>query len=267
MFEEFIRLFQFGTRTALTAAETFMDNLSISAASGMRARMESLELLANNLANVETGGFKADREFYSLYTSLDASSDPQTGETNALPVIEKHWTDLSPGDMRVTGNPLDFAIDGDGLFAIQTPRGVRYTRNGSFRIAKNGSLTTADGGAVVAKGGGNIVLQAGLPVEVQPDGAVKQSGQTIGQIDLASYDAASLNKEGTSYFALAAGAKPKPSSGTVLQGKLESSNVGSAESAVRLVAIMRQFEMLQKAMTIGNDLNKRAIEEVARVSS
>src|ERR1022692_898081 len=103
-----------------------MDNISISAASGMRARMESLELLANNLANVETGGFKADREFYSLYTSADASADPQTGVETTLPVIENHWTDLAQGDFHVTGNPLDFAIDGGGLFAVQTPRGVRY---------------------------------------------------------------------------------------------------------------------------------------------
>src|SRR5579862_8121068 len=101
-----------------------MDSISISAASGMRARMQSLELLANNLANVETGGFKADREFYSLYTGVEATADPETGVMTTLPVIQDHWTDLGQGDFHVTGNPLDFAIDGDGLFAIETPRGI-----------------------------------------------------------------------------------------------------------------------------------------------
>jgi len=244
-----------------------MDNISITAASGMTSRMQSLEMLANNLANVETGGYKADREFYSLYTSAEASGDAQTGDTTTLPVIENHWTDLTQGNLRDTANPLDFAIDGEGLFAIQTPNGVRYTRNGSFRLSQTGVLTAADGSPVRAQGGGQIVLQPGLPVEMLPDGTVQQSGQPAGQIELAAFNQGAANKEGASYFVLLAGAAAKPASGAVVQGKLEQSNVGAAESSVRLVAIMRQFEMLQKAMNIGNELNREAIEQVARVTS
>jgi flagellar basal-body rod protein FlgF len=244
-----------------------MDAISISAASGMRARMESLELLANNLANVETGGFKADREFYSLYTGADASPDPATGVFRTLPVIETHWTDLAQGDFRSTGNPLDFAIDGDGLFTIQTPTGIRYTRNGNFRVSAAGLLTTIDGNPVLAKGGGTVRLQPGVPVEVSTDGSVKQGGQVTAQLELSAFDRGAINKEGHNYFALVPGNKKKAATGKVEQGKLEASNVGGPESAVRLVAIMRQFEMLQKAMSIGNELNRRAIEEVARVQS
>jgi flagellar basal body rod protein FlgG len=244
-----------------------MDSISILAASGMRARMESLEMLANNLANVETGGYKADREFYSVYTSLDATSDPATGNVSTLPVIQNHWTDQAQGELRNTTNPLDFAIDGDGLFGVQTARGVRYTRNGSFRILPTGALAASDGSPVRATGGGTIQLQPTLPVEVLPDGTVRQGLQTVGQIEVVSFDRNSINKEGTSYFAALTGVRPRPATGTVLQGKLEHSNVGTPESAVRLVAIMRQFEMLQKAASIGNDLNKQAIEQVARVVS
>lgn len=242
-----------------------MDSISISAASGMRARMESLEMLANNLANAETGGFKADREFYSIYTSLDATANPATGDTDVQPVIENHWTDLAQGELRDTSNALDFAIQGDGLFGVQTARGVRYTRNGNFRILSTGALATSDGSTVRAQGGGQILLQPNLPVDVLPDGTVRQGLQTVGQMEVVSFDRNAINKEGTSYFAAFAGATPKPATGAILQGKLEQSNVGTAESAVRLVAIMRQFEMLQKAAGIGNELNKRAIEEVARV--
>src|SRR5580658_9226985 len=118
-----------------------MDNISISAASGMRSRIESLDLLANNLANTETGGYKADREFYSIYTSAEASADAQDPNTmTTLPVVEKQWTDLSSGDLRPTWNPLDLAVSGEGLFAIQTARGVRYTRNGNFRLSPTGNL-------------------------------------------------------------------------------------------------------------------------------
>jgi len=244
-----------------------MDGISTSAASGMRARMESLEMLANNLANVETGGFKADREFFSIYTGDDASSDPQTGDIPTLPLVEAHWTDLSQGNLINTTNPLDFAIDGAGLFAVQTQGGVRYTRNGNFRIGTGGVLTAADGSPVRAQGGGAIQLDPGLPVEVLPDGTVQQSGQPVGQLEVSSFDRGSMDKIGANYFAPLDGVAAKQATGAVLQGKLEQSNVGAAESSVRLVAIMRQFEMLQKAMNIGNELNRKAIEEVAKVAT
>jgi flagellar basal-body rod protein FlgF len=244
-----------------------MDGISTSAASGMAARMESLEMLANNLANIETGGYKADREFYSLYTGEDASADPGTGDISTLSVIQSQWIDHSQGLMHETSNPLDFAIDGEGLFAVETANGVRYTRNGNFRLSQAGALTTGDGSPLRAKGGGQLLLQGGEPVEVLADGTVQQAGNVIGQLDVAAFDARALDKVGLNYFAPAAGAMPKPATGVVLQGKIEQSNVGAAESSVRLVAIMRQFEMLQKAMNIGNELNRRAIEEVARVTT
>ncbi|HWF09009.1 MAG TPA: flagellar hook basal-body protein [Bryobacteraceae bacterium] len=243
-----------------------MDGISTAAASGMRARMESLEMLANNLANVETGGFKADREFFSLFTGNDATANPQTGDIPILPLIETHWTDLAQGTILNTSNPLDFAIDGDGLFAIETGGGVRYTRNGRFRVSAAGLLATADGSPVRAQGGGGIRLTPGVPIDVFPDGTVEQSGAAIGRIDVSVFDPGSLDKAGANYFVPSSGAQAKPATGTVLQGKLEQSNVGAAESAVRLVAIMRQFEMLQKAMNIGNELNRKAIEEVAKVA-
>src|ERR1700743_3092795 len=134
-FRKLSKFFHSAHRLHSIAPEPFMDAISTSAASGMRARMESLEMLANNLANVETGGFKADREFFSLYTGDDATSDPQTGDVSTVPVIESQWTDLSQGVIRQTANPLDFAIQGEGMFAVQTAGGVRYTRNGSFRLS------------------------------------------------------------------------------------------------------------------------------------
>src|SRR5690242_11527836 len=107
-----------------------MDPLTATAASGLRARMESLELLANNVANASTGGYKADREFYSLYVAPEAEADP----ISTMPVIEKPWIDLSQGVVRGTGNQLDVALDGKGFFAVDGPRGPLYTRNGSFHL-------------------------------------------------------------------------------------------------------------------------------------
>lgn len=248
-----------------------MDPLSITAAAGMRARMESLELLANNIANASTGGYKSDREFYGLYVSGDAlapEADGTGASPDSLPNIEKHWTDYSQGALHNTDNPLDMALSGRGFFAVNGPSGTLYTRNGNFTVSSKGVLTTTDGYAVRTKSGGTVQTKTdGEPIEVQRDGTVQQGGQSLGQLQVDSFDeSADLNKRGLNYFYRLDSSKTVQSSkADVLQGKLENSNAGPAEGAVRLVSVMRQFEMLQKAMNIGADMNRHAIEEVAKV--
>lgn len=241
-----------------------MDSLTAIAASGLRARMESLDLLANNVANASTGGYKADREFYSLYVS------PEAGENDPLstmPVIERPWVDHSQGVLHTTGNPLDVAISGKGFFAVNGPSGPLYTRNGSFRLAADGKLSTSDGYPLRDSQGLPLTLRSARPVEISRDGTVTQDGAIIGKLEVVDFTStADLSKQGSNYFRAAPAAKPVPAPDASLQqGNLESSNTGSAEAAVRLVSVLRQFEMLQKAVTIGADMNKRAIEEVAKV--
>ena len=101
-----------------------MDPITAIAASGMRARMESLDLLANNVANASTGGYKADREFYSLYVAPGSAGADPGDSTQTMPVIERHWTDLSQGVVQNTGNPLDVALSGKGFFTVRA-RAVR----------------------------------------------------------------------------------------------------------------------------------------------
>jgi flagellar basal-body rod protein FlgF len=236
-----------------------MDALTAMAASGMRSRLQSLDLLANNIANASTGGYKADREFYSLYAE---SGNPET-----MPVVEKPYTDLSQGVLQNTGNPLDLAISGQGFFAVQGPKGPLYTRNGSFRVDPSGKLTSSEGYAVQGTGGA-ITIPGKQPIEISSDGTVTQNGKVIGQLQIADFTSgAGLTKQGNNYFRAAdpGGVVKAPAGSSVEQGKLEASNSGTAESAVRLVSIMRQFEMLQKAASMGADMDKQAIEEVAKV--
>ena len=124
-----------------------MDPIATTAASGMRARMESLDMLANNIANASTAGYKVDREFYSLY------SDAMADDNVLSPVIEKPWTDFSQGTLQVTGKPLDLALNGTGFFAVNSPSGTLYTRNGSFQTAPSGNVVTAEGYALRLTGG------------------------------------------------------------------------------------------------------------------
>jgi flagellar basal-body rod protein FlgF len=242
-----------------------MDSLAAMAASGMRSRMESLDLLANNIANASTGGYKADREFYSLYAGADADADSGT----TMPVIQKQYTDLSQGMLQPTGNSLDVALTGAGFFAVQGPNGPLYTRNGNFRLASDGKLISAEGYPVRGTSGAAITLPGTQPIEISSDGTVTQGGKTIDQLQIADFTSgAGLAKQGKNYFTAAdpGGQVAMPKGTSVEQGKLEASNSGTAESAVRLISIMRQFEMLQKAAAMGTDMDKQAIEQVARVS-
>jgi flagellar basal-body rod protein FlgF len=239
----------------------------------MRARMESLDMLANNLANASTGGYKTDREFFGLYVSQDAQDiDGQgiDGSPDQLPVIEKQYTDFSQGVIHATDNPLDFALSGRGFFAVNGPTGPLFTRNGSFKLTPAGVLVTSDGMPVRNKnGGGTIQTRSSSNVEVAADGTFIQDGQPLGQFDVVNFDEPKqLGKQGLNYFhQIDPKLSPTASDAQVHQGKLESSNVGSAESSVRLISVLRQFEMLSKAINIGSEMDKQALQEVARVGN
>jgi len=234
------------------------------AASGLRSRMESLDLLANNVANASTGGYKADREFYSLYLSPEAAD---SGQAATMPVIEKPWIDLAQGVIQTTGSSLDLALSGKGFFAVQAPNGPLYTRNGSFHLAADGQMVTADGYPVNTVDGAVMRLQTSGKIEIAGDGTVTQDGQAVGQLQVVDFPGgAGLAKQGDSYFRSAGASPAAPASGTTIeQGKLEASNTGTAQSAVRLINLMRQFEMLQKAASTALDMSKEAVEQVAKV--
>jgi flagellar basal body rod protein FlgG len=239
-----------------------MDPMSVSAAAGMRARMESLDLLANNLANASTSGYKTDSEFYTLFSSENAS------DGSRLPLIKNQWTDYSQGLLQPTAEQLDFALSGKGFFSVQGPSGPLYTRNGSFRLSPTGVLVNSEDYQVRTVDGRPIKADFTQPLEVSADGTVRQGEQVIGQMELVDFaDRAVLAKQGNNYFRNTdPRLKPALATAQVQQGRIENSNVGAAESAVRLVTVMRQFEILQKAVTLAGDMNKKAVEEVARVN-
>lgn len=237
-----------------------MDPLLISAASGMNARMEALDLVANNIANAGTASYKADNEFNNLFQSQ-------------FPFVQKQWTDYSQGNLTPAGNPLTLALSGPGFFALNTPAGIIYTRNGNFQISKSNQLQTPEGYTArnVDDQGKPILVDPAQAIDIDKDGVVRQGGREAGRIEVDTVEdpRANLKKQGTSYYALSADAPaPKPAAATqVLQGTVEQSNVSVSEQAVRLLNVMRQFEMLQRAMTVGTNMDKQAIQEVAKVSS
>jgi flagellar basal-body rod protein FlgF len=245
----------------LQLIEPNMDPITIGVASGLRSRMESLDMLANNLANVSTAGYKGDREFYSLYTSAEAAGEgsPQ------LPVTERRWTDLAQGQLQPTAKPLDLALEGKGFFVLSGPTGPLYTRNGNFRINPSGIVTSQDGYPLQLSDGKPLQLQSTDRLQISADGSITQAGVALGRLAVASMtESAQLVKQGATNFRVTDPALVGPSNAEVKQGALESSNVNAPDSAIRIVTIMRQFEMLQKALTMAGDMNRKAVEEVAK---
>ena len=246
-----------------------MDSLTATAASGMRSRIEALDLLANNIANASAPGFKVDREFYAQYVSAEVGNPPDRTTATTLPVIERNWTDFSQGTLVPTGNPLDVALGGKGFFVARAPTGDVFTRAGAFQLSVQGELQTKDGYALQDTNRKPIRLDASKPVEVTPDGTIRQDSQEVARLAVVDFqDSSVLSKRGYAYFSSdSSTAQPSPTTAAVQQGRLESANAQPAETAIRLVGVMRQFEMLQRAVAIGTDMNKRALDEVARISS
>jgi flagellar basal-body rod protein FlgF len=242
-----------------------MDPLTSMAASGLRSNLESLDLIANNLANVQTNGFKKDSEFYSLYAASEAEG-PEGYDRARMPVIETNWTDYSQGDLHQTGIPTDLAISGAGFFTVAGPNGPLYTRNGAFQFTPAGRLVTSEGYSLLGFDSKPIQLDPAQTVDVTSDGTLQQNGALAGRIQPVTFKTMSdLSKQGASMVRFnGPDESVVPAAGLVLQGRLESSNVEVAGSVIRMVTVQRQFEMLQKSILIGVDMNTAAIQQVAK---
>jgi flagellar basal-body rod protein FlgF len=243
-----------------------MDPLTAAAPSGLQARMDSLDILANNLANTSTSGFKADREFYSTYLAPELLSQNSltVGEE---PVVQRQWTDFAQGTLVNTGNASDLALSGSGFFSVNGPKGPLYTRDGSFRLSAQGVLVSSEGYPVRLTGGQTLQTQSTEPLIVQSGGQILQNGAVLGQLELVDFkDTSQMSKQAGAYFQSSSPVAPA-NNVQVFQGRLETSNAAPAEAAARMITLLRYFEMLQHAVKVGTEMNRQAVEEVARVGN
>jgi flagellar basal-body rod protein FlgF len=212
------------------------------AASGMLTEMVRQDQIANDLANASTPGYKADRATQRSFGDLLLSNSvtgQQVGPLGLGSQIDTITTDTTAAPARDTGEPLDFAVVGDGWFGVQTPQGTRYTRNGQFGVSPQGTLVDSLGNQVMGAGGG--------PVRVGADGHADP--RQIGIFALNN-----PQKIGDSYVTGAAGGQ---ATGTVRQGALEGSNADPSRSMVDMIASFRAFESGQRVIrTIDETLAK-----------
>jgi flagellar basal body rod protein FlgG len=226
--------------------------------------MDALDTLANNLANVSTAGFKEQKAFFTaLNLALGGADAPQVDSAiNTHEVLAQNALNLADGSVVETGRDLDVALVGNGFLTVETPAGVRYTRNGNLMTDSKSELCTSDGFPVLGTQG-RIVLSPGK-VGINEDGEISVDGTPVDRLQLSTFDdPASLIPEGSSLLAPAGSDQvAKPASGvTVKQGFQEQSNVNPVLATVRMVEIMRRFEAIQKSISLMfNDMDSKAIE-------
>ncbi|MGB9610354.1 MAG: flagellar hook basal-body protein, partial [Bryobacteraceae bacterium] len=211
----------------------------------MRARLEALDLVANNLANSSTPGFKADREVYTLYLGEESTESALAGGGLAqasAPYLERHHTDPRQGVLFDSGNPSELALSGEGYFLLEAPDGLRLTRAGRIRIDRDGRLVSPEGFEFVTVEPRRIRANPARMVDVDRDGIVSQDGQVLGRLRLVKADLSAASRREGIYFQLDSSSLSSlpPADAEVHQGKAEASNVSVPETAVRLVQILRQ---------------------------
>jgi flagellar basal-body rod protein FlgF/flagellar basal-body rod protein FlgG len=245
-----------------------MDSGYYAAMTGLVARTQALDTAASNLANAQTPGYRAEREFFRSVLLGPDGRDSQLGETvNNYGLLGGDRLNMAQGALSLTGNPLDLAIEGQGFFLVETPNGPRYTRDGAFHRAPNGRLVTGAGEQVLSATGQPVLIPPG-EVSVGADGAVSVAGGVVARVGVFDFPAGTqLKPEGANRYVAPPGVTATAASGaSVHQGALEAANQDVVQGSLDLVMMQRQAEMMQRALTVFHtEFNKFATEDLPKV--
>jgi flagellar basal-body rod protein FlgF/flagellar basal-body rod protein FlgG len=252
-----------------------MENASLVGLSRQIALQRELDVVANNIANLNTTGFKADNVVFHEFLMPGAQANQFAGNDRRVSFVHDRatWLDLSQGPVQQTGNPLDVAISGNAFLTIQTPRGERYTRNGALQLNNVGELVTSEGHKVIGESG-PIVLQANdRDISISTDGtiSVREGRNTTdslrGKLKLVSFEHPQrLQKDGTSAYMPLPGVQARPAPQVrVVQGNIEKSNVRSVVEMTRMVEVTRTYTHVASMLQQQSDMRRTAIEKLAEV--
>ncbi|MBT1071930.1 flagellar basal-body rod protein FlgF [Pelotalea chapellei] len=244
-----------------------MNSGMYSALSGNLAAMKRLDIISNNLANVNTPGYKKEKMSFESMLAGSANPPAVPQGTTADPILQKEnvYIDYVAGPVAQTGNPLDLTIDGEGFFVIQTPEGEAYTRQGNFSRGADGTLVTADGFPVMGRGG--AIRVQGSHIEIDAKGVVTVDGTVSGTINVVDFPKPyNLVKTSSARFLPAdSQITPQPSTAGIRQGNLEGSNVEAISEMVQMIETSRYFEACSKVIKGYDDIAAKAVNELGRL--
>ena len=249
-----------------------MENTILVGLSRQVALSRELDVVANNIANLNTTGYKADGSLFAEYLSSSARA-AQTGTPVSFVQDSGIWHDMSQGALERTGNPLDVAVEGQGFLVVQTARGERYTRNGALQINATGQLVTNDGDQVLGDAGPITFQPNDRQVSISRDGTISVREGTSkvdsarGRFRLVTFDnPQQLQKDGGSTFNVTGDARPQDTkTAALVQGALEKSNVRGVVEMSRMIEITRSYTQVASILQQQGDLSQSAIDKLAEV--
>jgi flagellar basal-body rod protein FlgG len=252
-------------------------------ASAMLAGVMQTDVVTNNIANVNTAGYKKDlavsKEFREML--IYRINDPNVSKFLPMPpfppgmipigylgtgaMVDNIYTSQEQGSVRNTGNPFDLAIMGEGFFTVDTSGGLRYTRNGSFALNANRELVTITGDRVLGENG--PVILEGKKINVDEAGGIYSDGVFVDRLRMATFaDLNVLEKQGDSYYKPSQTADELPMKGIVQQGFIEGANVNTVKEMVNLINVFRTYEANQKIVLAQDETLGKAVNEVGKTS-
>jgi flagellar basal-body rod protein FlgF len=244
-----------------------MDSGYYAACAGLAAQTQALELLAHNLANLSTAGYRGEQTtFRSLLTGRGmVNGNAINVAVNDYGVLSGSRLDLTAGSLVPTGNPLDAAVAGKGFFTVQSGDETWYTRNGGFHVTSTGLLVTSQGNSVIGQTGpitvpnGNVVISS--------DGTISVDGNVVDKLRLAEFaPGTNLTPLGNATYSAPEGSALVAADSTVEQGMLEGSNVNPTEAVVQLITVQRNAEMLGRVVgALDGQLNATAVQDLPKV--
>ncbi|MFP4168561.1 MAG: flagellar basal-body rod protein FlgF [Desulfonatronovibrionaceae bacterium] len=256
-----------------------MDNSMYSALFGALTQEHRMDMIANNLSNVDTTGFKKDQSSFKdefIRFASDYADPNMTLQDRVLwpdakllsqTRLSGDYIDFNQGSLQDTGNPLDLAIDGEGFFRVRTPDGQEaYTRAGSFRINSETNTLETPQGYTLLGDGGEVEIPENARVTVNGQGQIIADGDVIADVGLVTFeDLRALEKQGENLFRIREDAQAQEipaENARVCQGYLEGSNVEVVREMVNMIDTMRTFESLQKSMTTSKEADDKVIRQV-----
>jgi flagellar basal-body rod protein FlgF len=253
-----------------------MENAVLIGLSRQIALHRELEVVANNIANLSTTGYKADGSVFEEFLMPGAAHGHFQGNDRRLSYVQDRatWHDFRPGPIQQTGNPLDVVIDGNAFLVVQTPRGERYTRNGALQINAAGELVTSEGYAVQGDGGPIQFQTTDNSISITDDGSIRvregantRSDSVRGKLRLVRFEQVGrLQKDGASLFLAPNGVAPLvPEKVRVVQGALEQSNVRAVVEMSRMIEITRTYSQVANLLQQHGDMRRNAIDKLAEV--
>lgn len=239
-----------------------MDNALLVGLTAQMALRRNMEIIANNLANVSTSGFKRESPvFEELLVPVDG--DASVKEVSFV----KNWgvlRDMSVGSLQQTGAPLDVAIEARGFFVVNTAAGERYTRDGHFKIDADGRIVTADGDPVSSEGGEITIPKGQTEIKIANDGTVSTARGVAGKFRIVDLPQDALKKEGKNLYSSAA-PPIEPEKVSVLQGMIERSNVEPVFEMTKMIEVLRAYQHSTETLNATDETMRRAVQRLGEV--